>query len=194
MRSLRHRGLVVGIVSAFAAGTLVAAFTGSVSAVALTTGATAPAGSTSNPICTPARFQAGQQLVEQELSNRVTQLQTLGTRVSNTKAIPSADASTIVAIVSAEQTGITDGGIEGLRAVVASASTCAELISDAKTMVVQFWVYALVSPQVDLTAVASVESRSSRVLSPSSRRSPRPSQPPSIEANLSKGPRPPTAT
>jgi hypothetical protein len=116
------------------------------------------AGSTLSSICTPARFQEGQQALEQEVSNRAVQLETLETRISNTKDISSADASTLEGIVSEEQTGITDGGIDGLKSVMASATTCAELITDAKTMVQDFWVYALVSPQVDLTAVESVES------------------------------------
>jgi hypothetical protein len=65
---------------------------------------------------------------------------------------------TLYGIVFHEQTGIAGGGIKGLEPKVAKAPNCGALIADARTMVKDFWVYALVSPQVDLTAVASVES------------------------------------
>jgi hypothetical protein len=80
------------------------------------------------------------------------------TRVSNTKDISSADSSALDTIISNEQTGIADGGISGLSSMVPDATTCREVITDARTMVLDFRVYALVSPQVDLTAVASTES------------------------------------
>lgn len=114
-------------------------------------------GSASDPFCSPAALGTAQQTLEGALSNRATQLQTLLTRVSNSKDIPSADASMLDTIVSNEQTGLVDGGIEGLQAMVPKATTCLELLNDAKTMVKDFWVYALISPQVDLTAVASTE-------------------------------------
>jgi hypothetical protein len=42
--------------------------------------------------------------------------------------------------------------------MVQSATTCLQVVSDAEAMVSDFRVYALASPQVDLTAVASAES------------------------------------
>jgi hypothetical protein len=111
----------------------------------------------SNPTCTPARLTSAQTLVEQYLSNRATQLQILSTRVSNTKSIPASDASSLQSIVSNEQTGLDNGGIAGLESTVKGTTTCLGVISDARTMVVDFRVYTVVSPQVDLTAVASVE-------------------------------------
>jgi hypothetical protein len=80
------------------------------------------------------------------------------TRVSNTKDVSSADASALDTIITNEQTDIADGGISGLESTVSDATTCLEVINDARTMVRDFRVYALVSPQVDLTAVASTES------------------------------------
>jgi hypothetical protein len=111
----------------------------------------------SSPVCSPTGLTSAQTLVEQYLSNRATQLQILSTRISNTKSIPAADASTLQGIVSDEQTSLDGGGIAGLENTVKSATKCLQVISDAKTMVVDFRVYAVVSPQVDLTAVASVE-------------------------------------
>jgi hypothetical protein len=119
---------------------------------------TVGSGSASDPLCSAATLGTAQQTLEAALSNRSTQLQTLLTRISNTKDIPSADASMLDTIVSDEQTGLVDGGIEGLEAMVPRATTCAELVSDAEAMVRDFWVYALTSPQVDLTSVASTES------------------------------------
>jgi hypothetical protein len=108
-------------------------------------------------VCSPTRLASTQTIVEQYLSNRATQLQILSTRISNNASIPAPDASSLQSIVSNEQTGLQDGGISGLETTVKSATTCLQLISDARTMVVDFRVFAVVSPQVDLTAVASVE-------------------------------------
>jgi hypothetical protein len=115
------------------------------------------AGLESNPICIPARLTSAQSLVEQYLSNRAIQLQTLSTRISNTQSIPASDASSLQSIVSNEQTGLENGGIAELETTVKSATTCLGVIADARTMVVDFRVYTVVSPQVDLTAIASVE-------------------------------------
>jgi hypothetical protein len=111
----------------------------------------------SNPVCTPTRLASAQTLVEQYLSNRATQLGILSTRISNTKSIPASDVSSLQSIVSNEQTTLEGGGIAGLETTVRSATTCLQVISDARTMIVDFRVFAVVSPQVDLTAVASLE-------------------------------------
>jgi len=111
----------------------------------------------SSPACSPAGLTSAQTLVQQYLSNRATQLQILATRISNTKSISASDASTLQGIVSNEQTTLDSGGIAGLETTVKSDTRCLQVISDARTMVVDFRVYAVVSPQVDLTAVASVE-------------------------------------
>jgi hypothetical protein len=116
------------------------------------------AGTESSPTCSPARLGTAKQILEQYLSNRVTQLAILSTRISNSKSMPAADASTLDTIITNERTGIADGGITGLQLMVSNATTCLEAISDAEAMVADFRVYALVSPQVDLTAVASAES------------------------------------
>lgn len=97
-------------------------------------------------------------LLEVELSNRVSQLHVLSARISDTKDIPGTYMPTLKAIVSNELTGYAGGGIKGLEQTVARASNCGELVADAETMVKDFWVYGLASPQVDLTAVRSVES------------------------------------
>ncbi len=105
------------------------------------------------PALRTARF-----LLEVALSTRVTQLQTLGTRISDTSDISATELPKLKEIVSEELTGYASGGINGLEQKVAKAASCGELITDGKTMVKDFWVYALASPQVDLTAVTSVES------------------------------------
>jgi hypothetical protein len=114
-------------------------------------------GTESNPTCSPARLGEAKQLVEQYLSNRISQLGILSTRISNSKSIPPADASSLETIITNERTGIADGGLSGLQSMVAGATTCLQVVSYAEAMVEDFRVYALVSPQVDLVAVASAE-------------------------------------
>jgi hypothetical protein len=108
-------------------------------------------------LCSAAALQAAQNEVEQELSNRETQLQTLATRITDNKDIPAADASKLSSIVSNERTGIVDGGITGLESTVRSATTCIAVGADARTMMDRFYVFGLVAPQVDLVAMASAE-------------------------------------
>ena len=120
--------------------------------------ATFDVGSESSPTCSQARLGTAKQIVEQYLSNRVTQLGILSTRIANSKSIPAPDATALNAIISNEKTRLADGGIAGLQSMVSSATTCIQVVSDAESMVADFRVYALVSPQVDLTAVASAES------------------------------------
>jgi hypothetical protein len=71
--------------------------------------------------------------------------------------IPPADLPQLNGIVMRDLVVSAGGGIKGLEKTVAKASNCAALIADARTMVKDFWVFALGSPQIDLTAVASVE-------------------------------------
>jgi hypothetical protein len=115
-------------------------------------------GTQSSPACTSTRLSEAKSLVAQYLANRATQLGTLSTRIQNATSIPAADVSQLQSIISNEKTGITDGGISGLETLVPNATTCLQVIGEARTMVLDFRVYAVVSPQVDLTAVASTES------------------------------------
>lgn len=125
-----------------------------------TTGASGTSGGqpASNVACKAPTLRTARFLLEVGLSNRVAQLQVLATRISDTEDIPATDLPRLRSIVSQELTGYAGGGIKGLEQTVAKASNCGELFADAKTMVKDFWVYALASPQVDLTAVRSVES------------------------------------
>ncbi len=108
--------------------------------------------------CKPPALRKTKFLLEVALSNRVTQLQILTTRISDTKDISATEQPKLKEIISEELTGYASGGIKGLEQKVSRAGNCAQLIADAKTMVKDFWVYALASPQIDLTAVTSVES------------------------------------
>ena len=151
--------LVLGGLPAGASGRLRSTTTTSFgTAVSDATSTALGTGAAANPVCSPATLQSARQNVTQELSNRSTQLQTLTTRVSNTKDIPSSDASALDTIIANEQIGIVDGGISGLESMVPDATTCLQVIVDARTMVRAFRVYSLVSLQVDLTAVATTES------------------------------------
>ncbi len=115
-------------------------------------------GSTTPVACKPSTLKVARTVVGNQLSDRVAELELLAARVSATKDIPSTDVPVLNGILMRELATIAGGGIKGLETAVAKAPTCASLLGDARTMLKDFWVYALVSPQVDLTAVASVES------------------------------------
>jgi hypothetical protein len=158
-RTPARLSVVVAIALTFAAivGFPVRASAGAPTATTTTTSPN-PVGPASALACKASTLRSARLVLEQQLSARATQLLLLATRITNTKDIPRADAATLFGIVFHEQISIAGGGIKGLESKVAAAPNCGALIADARIMVKDFWVYALVSPQVDLTAVASVES------------------------------------
>jgi hypothetical protein len=107
--------------------------------------------------CKAPTLRSARALLSRELSTRATQLHVLSTRVTDTKDTPAPEVPQLNRIVTRELTVSAGGGIQGLEKAVAKAPNCGALIADARTMVKEFWVYALASPQIDLTAVASVE-------------------------------------
>jgi hypothetical protein len=108
--------------------------------------------------CKAPTLRSDRAQVSRELSMRSTQLLLLATRVSGTKDIPASEVPELNRIVTRELTELAGGGIEKLEKTVAKAPNCGDLMADAHTMVKDFWVYAVASPQIDLSAVASVES------------------------------------
>lgn len=105
--------------------------------------------------CAPATFSTAQQKLETALSDRATELTKLAGRVSQAKALPGSDATTLEGIITAEQTTVDGGGIAGLQAAVPGETTCADLAGTAKAMVQDFRVFALVAPQVDIAVCSS---------------------------------------
>lgn len=105
--------------------------------------------------CTEAGVGVAQHLLETDLANRAAVLSRFATRISSAKHLPAADASALQGIVTAEQTSIDGGGIEGLQRQVPGETTCSQLAATAKQMVVDFRVYALVARQVNITACST---------------------------------------
>jgi hypothetical protein len=112
------------------------------------------AGQPSDPQCTPSLFTQAQQLVEAELSGRVTQLNDLANEVANTSNhLTSSDRQTL-------QDQINDfelPGIEALQPQVGQAVTCAQLRTDAHSMVFTYRVYIVMTPQTHLTIAGDDE-------------------------------------
>lgn len=110
--------------------------------------------------CTQARFSAAQQQIEHDLAARAQRLSTLTTLVHKAaaKGLSSSDAAALSAILTAEQSTIDGGGIAGLQKAVAAETTCTQLAASARQMVVDFRVFALVTPQVRLTVGHDVAS------------------------------------
>jgi len=110
-------------------------------------------GTPSHPTCSQSTFSVAQQFVEQQLSNRVAVLDELASRIGAAPYLTASDRTTLQGIVSG-----TQSGIGALVQKVPSDTTCAQLWSDARSMVVDYRVYAVVAPQSDLTIVADTES------------------------------------
>ena len=123
-----------------------------------TTTATAPAssGSTqpSSPLCTPGVFSQAQQSVASALSGRATQLNSLLSAVGDTTShLTPGDQETLQHDISTVELP----GIEGLQTQVQQATTCVELRTEARSMVFDYRVYYVMTPQTHLTIVADDE-------------------------------------
>jgi hypothetical protein len=107
---------------------------------------TASSGTASSPLCTPSTLAQAKATVETELANRVTQLDTLVSRVNSASGLAPSDKATLLA----DLTGTELPGIEALQPKVPNDTTCAQVRMDAHSMVYQFRVYLVMTPQTDL--------------------------------------------
>ena len=145
------RLLVAGVLAGLVVTIPVAAF-------ATTTTATAPSTSgptqASNPLCTPGVFSQAQQSVESALTSRVTQLNSLLSAVDDSaNHLTPGDQATLQHDISTVELP----GIEGLQTQVQQATTCLELRTEARSMVFNYRVYYVMTPQTHLTIVADDE-------------------------------------
>lgn len=110
--------------------------------------------------CTQALFSSAQKQVEHGLAARAQRLSRLSTLVQKATArgLSSSDAAALSAILAGERSTIDGGGITGLQQAVPAETTCAQLAVSARQMVVDFRVFALVTPQVRLTVGHDVAS------------------------------------
>jgi hypothetical protein len=122
-----------------------------------TTSSTAGATTTtpvSNPRCTPATFTQAQQLVEADLAGRVTQLDALSSAVDNTaNHLSTGDRQTL----GNDITGFELPGIQSLQSQVQQVATCVGLRTVARSMVYNYRVYLVMTPQTHLTIVVDDE-------------------------------------
>jgi hypothetical protein len=133
--------------TAFAASRPAATTGSSVVAGSSTTGS----GQASDPTCSASQFSTAQQKVETGLADRVTRLNKLLGDVQSTKQhLTSADQSTLEHDISSVELP----GIEALQPQAQSATTCAELKTIAHSMVYDYRVYVVMSPQTHLTIAA----------------------------------------
>jgi hypothetical protein len=140
-------------------GTAFAATPPNAAAVGTTTTAAAGTGTTittpvSNPRCTPASFSAAQQVVEADLSGRVTQLDALSSGVDNTaNHLAAGDRQTLGNAI----TQVELPGIQTLQSQVQQVTTCVGLRAVARSMVFNYRVYVVMTPQTHLTIVMDDE-------------------------------------
>jgi hypothetical protein len=108
----------------------------------------------SDPTCSPATLHAVQQVVGSELSGRVTQLNTLLGDVDNqSNQLTASDRATLQNDIS----NVELPGITALQPQVQQARTCLQVKSLAHTMVFDYRVYLVMTPQTGLTIAADNE-------------------------------------
>ncbi len=106
-----------------------------------------------SPSPTPASFSTLQQALEGRITARENLLSTLHLRVNGSPTLTGNDKSALTAIISHAQ-----GGMTTLMSQAQQATTAAELKPIANAMIVDYRVYVVVAPQVDLTIIADRES------------------------------------
>ena len=125
----------------------------------VTTTTTIPPGSAtsappSHPVCAPSVLGQARQRVETALGARVTQLQALLSAVTGTaNKLTPADRQTLQNDISTTELP----GIEALEPQVQQATTCAQVLAAAHSMVYDYRVFVVMTPQTHLTIVADDE-------------------------------------
>lgn len=100
----------------------------------------------SSPRCDPSLVTTDRQLVETELADRVTQLNTLISRVNGAVTLAPADKATVLGDLNHTELP----GIDALQTKVPADATCLALRQDAHSMVYDYRVYLGMTPQTDL--------------------------------------------
>jgi hypothetical protein len=157
MKHTLTRRIAVGAVATALSAGLVALAPASADAApsaGTTAGSNPPTTQASNPGCTPALFSQAQQLVEANLKARVAQLNTLSAEVDNSaNHLTTGDRQTLVNDI----TTVELPGIQTLLTQVQSVTTCPALRAIARSMVYNYRVYVVMTPQTHLTIVMDDE-------------------------------------
>ena len=156
------RRIAVGSVAAGAVAGLVlvgpsagfAAPSANAASTSTTAGSTTATTQVSSPRCTPATFSTAQQLVEAHLAARVAQLNALSAAANNAaNHLTTGDRQTLVNDI----TNVELPGIQALQTQVQTVSTCPALRAIARSMVFNYRVYVVMTPQTHLTIVMDDE-------------------------------------
>jgi hypothetical protein len=153
-RRMALRAMTAGAVAGLVVMVPGAAFAASPANGSTTSTSTATTIPQSNPRCTAALFGQAQQLVEADLSGRVTQLNALLAATNNTaNHLSTGDRQTLQNDISTVELP----GIETLQTQAQAATTCPGLRTVARSMVYNYRVYVVMTPQTHLTIVVDDE-------------------------------------
>ncbi len=158
------RGVALGAAAAAAVTGLVVMTPAAASAAPTanaTPGPTTATTQVSNPRCTPATFSSAQQLVEGDLAARVSQLNALSSAADNSaNHLTTGDRQSLQNDI----TTVELPGIQGLQTQVPSVTTCPALRALARSMVYDYRVYVVMTPQTHMTVVMDDEAAIEGVL------------------------------
>jgi hypothetical protein len=117
-----------------------------------TSGAPSGTGAESHPPCTPSNLPAAKSFVEGQLKARVVRLERLIAQVGEARGLTASDKAQL-------QSDLTNelGGMESLQELVPGDATCAALVANAETMVFNYRVYYVMTPQTELVVVSDTE-------------------------------------
>jgi hypothetical protein len=107
-----------------------------------------------------AGLDAAKKLTDARIDGRLETLRALSTAIGGAQRLTSAHKSSLQGIVSADQTGLT-----ALRTKVDGETTVAAVKTDATSMVNDYRIYLLATPQVHLVIAADLETAAATALS-----------------------------
>jgi hypothetical protein len=119
--------------------------------VATTSSSTA--GSESHPQCTPTDLPAAKVYVEGLLQERVATLGALTAQVSRARGVTESDKAELQSDLANDLAAMLS-----LKQQVGSDTTCTALVANAQTMVFDYRVYLVMTPQAELVIVSDTES------------------------------------
>jgi hypothetical protein len=147
-----------------AVGIFGAAMCGLLPATAFATTSTEPASETfpgpatsgateSNPHCTTTDLPAAKVFVQALLQERVVSLEVLTASVSRGRDVTASDKAELQSELANDL-----AGMQALEQQVPDDTTCAELVANAETMVFDYRVYLVMTPEAELVIVSDTES------------------------------------
>ncbi|MGO9342356.1 MAG: hypothetical protein ACLP6E_07530 [Acidimicrobiales bacterium] len=146
-----RKSIAIGVLGA-AVGGLFPATAFAATPASGSTGSASGTGSPSDPRCTPADLPAAKGYVEGLLKARVVRLERLTAQVGTARYVTASDKAELESELSNELSGM-----QSLEQQLPGDTTCAELVTNAETMVFNYRVYYVMTPQTELVVVADTE-------------------------------------